>query len=95
MHEKLNITDAIVLLAALVLFSILTGYSLMRKAAENLVNLARETAVIRTDEENRLIEITADEELIDMADSVSRFRHNITHLLLKNKDIISNGNLET
>ena len=36
-----------------------------------------------------------DEELIDMADSVSRFRHNITHLLLKNKDIISNGNLET
>ena len=33
-----------------------------------------------------------DEELNDMADSVSRFRYNITQLLLKNKNIINNGN---
>jgi len=68
-HEKLNVTDTMVLLAALVLFSILTGYSLMRQSADNLALLARETAVIRTDEENRLIEITADEELTDIADN--------------------------
>ncbi len=66
-YEQLNITNMVLLLSALALFSVLTGYSLMRRSADQLVRLALETKSIDAGENDNPIEITADEEINDIA----------------------------
>jgi len=68
-YERLNVTSMVLLMSALSLFSLLTGYSLMRRSADHLVQLARETADVRAGLRDTPINISADEELNDIAES--------------------------
>ncbi len=66
-YEKIESTETIVLSSVLALFSILTGFSLLRKAADQLVKLSRETNDIEAGKKSEPIEIDADQELKDIA----------------------------
>ncbi|MDO9528253.1 MAG: adenylate/guanylate cyclase domain-containing protein [Syntrophales bacterium] len=68
-YEKIHLTDMMVLLAALVAFFILTGFGLLRRSADQLVELSRKTGSILLDKKNPCIEIEADQELNDIADN--------------------------
>jgi len=65
-YENLNVTTTVLFLSASALFSILTGYSFMRRSADQLVRLALETKSIDTGERDNPIDITADEEIVDI-----------------------------
>jgi len=64
---KIDFTDTIVTFFVLALFSILTGFILLRKCSDQLINLSRETSVASDGESNGPIKIKADQELIDIA----------------------------
>lgn len=83
-YEGLQISDTVALITALALFSVLSGYSLMRRSASHLVDLARETEYLKTGEVNKPIEITADEELNDIAEN---FNEMLERLYGVNKEI--------
>ena len=70
-YERINITDVIVLFAALALLSILAGFSLLRTSADSLVNLARRIGSIDAGEMNDPIQIRGDQELTDIAAHVN------------------------
>jgi len=56
-----------VLFAALTCFLLLAGFSLLRKSADQLVDLSRKTDSILLDKNKTFIQITADRELNDIA----------------------------
>jgi class 3 adenylate cyclase len=66
-YGGLSFTDTVVLFSALVLVSILAGFSLLRQSADNLAKLATETGAIEAGQENKVIQIKADEEINDIA----------------------------
>lgn len=66
-NERLQIGATVSLFSALVLFSILAGFSLMRRSAEHLVELCQKTGDIESGKASEPIEIKADQELIDIA----------------------------
>ncbi|MBW2635813.1 MAG: adenylate/guanylate cyclase domain-containing protein, partial [Deltaproteobacteria bacterium] len=66
-YSKTDVTDTIVIFFVLALFSILTGFTLLRKFSDQLINLLRETSVASDGESNGPIKIKADQELIDIA----------------------------
>jgi adenylate cyclase len=67
-YERIQISDMIVLFAALVLFSILAGFSLLRSSADSLAHLATKTRDMETWATNDPIQIRGDQELTDIAD---------------------------
>ena len=70
-YERIDITDMIVLFAALALLSFLAGFSLLRSSADSLVNLARRIGSIDAGEMNDPIQIRGDQELTDIAAHVN------------------------
>lgn len=64
---RIDLMDTATLFSGLALFSILTGFSLMRRSADQLVNLSRETAIAEAGERSEPIQIEADQELNDIA----------------------------
>ena len=66
--EKIDLTETMIIFSALILFSILTGFSLMRRSADQLVSLSREIAVVQSEEKGEAIRIKADQELNDITD---------------------------
>jgi len=87
-YENMDLTDRIILFSALALFSILTGFSLMRRSADQLVNLSRETGMGETGERSEPVQISADQELNDIA---NHFNSVLTKLNDANKDIKEQG----
>ena len=67
-YENIDLTDGVILFSALALFSILTGFSLMRRSADQLVKLSRETGMVKDREKSEPIQISGDQELNDIAD---------------------------
>jgi adenylate cyclase len=67
MYERINISDMIVLFAALAPLSILTGFSLLRSSADSLANLARKIVSIDADGMSDPIQMRGDQELSDIA----------------------------
>ena len=65
--ESIDLTDGIILFSALSLLSILTGFSILRRSADQLVNLARETGLAETGERSEPVRIDADQEINDIA----------------------------
>ncbi|MDO9528250.1 MAG: adenylate/guanylate cyclase domain-containing protein [Syntrophales bacterium] len=65
--EELNITNVVVIMSALGLFSVMAGYSLMRQSADQLVKLAIETSKIESGKQITPLATSADEELHDIA----------------------------
>jgi len=66
-YGDMELKETTVLFAALVLFSILTGFSLLRKSADKMGQLSRETGDIERGEKREPILIEADQELNDVA----------------------------
>lgn len=64
---KLVLSDTILLLSALTLFSILLGFTLLRRSADQLVTLSEATHRVESGETERPIQIEADEEIKDIA----------------------------
>jgi len=85
-YGKVELMDtvSVFLFSALALFSILTGFSLLRKSAEQLVALSRETGNLEVDERTAPIEIQADQELSDIANN---FNAILQKLKVANRDI--------
>ena len=54
-YEKIEVTDMMVLFSALAIFFILTGFSLLRSSADQLVNLSIETDNVVSGEKSDLI----------------------------------------
>ena len=52
-YDKIHLTEIVLLFSTLALFSILTGFSLMRRSANQLVTLAIETGRIEEGEKWR------------------------------------------
>ena len=68
-YGNLDVTDTIVFFSALALFSILTGFVILRHSSDQLVNLSRKTDIAKAGESNSPIKIKADQELIDIAEN--------------------------
>ncbi len=65
-QERINLTDTILLFTALILFSILSGFSLLRRSTDQLATLAQETARVLDGEIVALAESCPDKELRDI-----------------------------
>jgi len=68
-YGNLNVTDTVVTFSALALFSILTGFILLRKSSDQLIDLSRKTSIAKDGESNGPINIKADQELCDIAEN--------------------------
>jgi len=68
-YGNLDVTDTIVLFSAVALFSILTGFVILRHSADQLINLSRKIDIAKVGESNGPIKIKADQELIDIAEN--------------------------
>jgi len=66
-YEKINMTDMIVIFSVLALFSILSGFYIMRTFADRLVNLVEQTARVTNGEKNDHVLIESDKELVDIS----------------------------
>lgn len=66
-YEKIHLTDMMIFFAALTGFLLLTGFSILRRSADQLVDLSRKTGSILLDKKKIPIQIVADQELHDIA----------------------------
>ena len=66
-YENIDLTDTVILFSALALFSVLTGFFLMRRSADQLANLSRETGMVEAGVKSEPVHISADQELNDIA----------------------------
>lgn len=66
--EKIDLTERITLFAPLALLSVLSGFSLIRKSAEQLRHLATETGMVEAGEKTEPVRIKADKEMNDIAE---------------------------
>ncbi len=83
-YGKLDLSDMVSLFSVLGLLSILMGFSVLRKSADNLVSLSRETKNIESGQRSEPIMIRADQELNDIA---SDFNSIFQKLNLANREI--------
>lgn len=67
-YEKMALSDMVVLFSAIALFSILTGFYLMRTFADQLVLLAREMSKLEEIDDGGLMQIKTDQELQDISE---------------------------
>ncbi len=68
-YGNLDVTDTVVLFSALALFSILTGFMLLRNSSDQLIDLSRKTGIAKDGQSNGPIKIKADQELRDIAEN--------------------------
>jgi len=68
-YGNIDVSDTVVLFAGLALFSIFTGFVLLRSSSDQLINLSKQINIAKDDKNNRPIKITADQELNDIADN--------------------------
>jgi len=68
-YGNIDVTETIVVFSALALFSILSGFVLLRNSSDQLINLSRETGIAKDGESNDPIDIKADQELVDIAEN--------------------------
>ena len=83
-YGKLDFSDMVSLFSVLGLLSILMGFSLLRKSADNLTSLSRETKDIESGQRSEPITIRADQELNDIA---SNFNAMFQKLNTTNREI--------
>lgn len=67
--KKIGISEIVLLFGALALFSMLTGFVLIRNSGDQLVLLVKETGRMKTGEKNDFIRFNADQELNDIAEN--------------------------
>jgi adenylate cyclase len=84
-YEKIALTDMVILFSALALFSILTGFTIMRISADQLARLAQDIRNIETGETMKPISaVTTDAEIEDIA---RNFNYMLKKLEKANREI--------
>ena len=66
---NIDVSDTIVFFFGLALFSVFTGFVLLRSTSDDLIDLSRQTGLAKNGESNGPINIAADQELNDIAEN--------------------------
>ncbi len=82
--EKITPSNSMIISSALILFSILIGFSLLRQSADQLSMLARETTTLEKTDSIQPVQLNIDGELKDIA---TNFNTLVERLTLANHDI--------
>lgn len=85
-YEKINLSQSLLLFVPLVLFSMLTGFFLVRRSARQLYYLSRETARIQAGENDEPIRIQADRELNEIAEHFNSLYGKLAEMSRKNQE---------
>ncbi len=85
-YEKINPTATVYLFSPLALFSILAGFALLRRSADYISYLSRETGMLESGEKYDLIDIQADRELNDIARNFNSLYQKLQEMNRKNQD---------
>jgi len=85
-NEKITPPGTVYLFSPLVLFSLLAGFSLLRRSADQVSYLSRETKKIESGEKRDPIRIEADQELNDIASHFNSLLKRLEEMNRKNQD---------
>ncbi|MFW6052377.1 MAG: adenylate/guanylate cyclase domain-containing protein [Desulfosalsimonas sp.] len=85
-YEKIDLAQSLLLFVPLVLFSMLTGFFLVRRSAKQLYYLSRETARIQAGENDEPIRIQADRELNEIAEHFNSLYGKLAEMSRKNQE---------
>ncbi len=86
--ERINLTETAVLFSAFALLSILFGFMIIRRSADQLGNLAKLTAAMESNGKWEPLHINADQEMTDIADN---FNSMLRQLESSNREIKEQG----
>jgi len=75
-YGKITLSDTILTFFALAIFCGLTGFLIIRRSADQLNYLSKETSSIKSGKKNEPIQINADQELNDIADNFNTILKN-------------------
>ena len=85
-YGKINLSNTIMIFFALAIFCGLTGFVIIRKSADQLGYLSKETSSIKAGKKDEPIRINADQELNDIADNFNAMLKNLRNADRKMKD---------
>ncbi len=83
---NISFSDTILLYLPVILFSTLVGYTLLRKSADNVYYLSRETRMVETGERTEPIQIAADQELNEIATHFNMLLSRLEKMKRKNQE---------
>jgi len=86
MAGKITISETIILYVPVILISTVIGYFLIRRSADSVFYLSRETRLIETGEKNDPIQIQADRELNDIAADFNSLLGRLDKMKRKNQE---------
>ena len=88
-YGKIDLSNTIILFFALCIVSALTGFLLIKRSANQLIYLSKETGSIEAGENNKPIQINADQELNDIADHFNAMLKDLqnTNRKMKNQSL--------
>ncbi len=85
-NNQINFTETFIFFLPLILISILSGFSLLRRSADQLFFLSQEIARLEGGENKGPIQIQADRELNEIADHVNGMLQNLEKMKRKNQE---------
>lgn len=85
-HERITPTGTVYLFSPLLLFSILSGFSLLRRSADHIYYLSRETKKVESGEKRDPIRIEADHELNEIAAHFNSLLKKLEEMNRKNQE---------
>ncbi|MDZ7830770.1 MAG: adenylate/guanylate cyclase domain-containing protein [Desulfobacterales bacterium] len=85
-NDQINVTETFLFFLPLMLISILCGFSLLRRSADQLFFLTREIARLQSGEKNGPILIQADQELNEIASHFNSLMEKLEEMKRKNQE---------
>ncbi|MBC2716432.1 MAG: adenylate/guanylate cyclase domain-containing protein [Desulfobacteraceae bacterium] len=85
-QEKITTSETIILYLPLILISTVTGYSLIRRSADSVFYLSRETRLVENGEKSEPIQIQADHELNEIATHFNSLIGRLDKMKRKNQE---------
>jgi adenylate cyclase len=84
--QEITLTQTAIAFFPLILFSILTGYALIRRSADNVFYLSRETERLESGEKNGPIQISAEREINEIATHFNSLVNRLEKMNRKNQE---------
>lgn len=84
--KEITLTQTAVMFLPLLLFSMLVGYSLIRRSADNVFYLSRETEMLESGRKNGPIQICADREINEIASHFNALMNKLEKMNRKNQE---------
>jgi adenylate cyclase len=85
-YNAITLTQTAFMFVPLILFSILSGYSLIRRSADNVFYLSRETELLESGKRNGPIQISADREINEIASHFNSLMNKLEKMNRKNQE---------